>query len=1198
MFRQSATRLNGYSRIAMNHVCFLVRRLTFFLSLPLISAFFAGVVQAQFVPTNNPFQYGPYNAVFLHGGDGLRAALPATDTVLRADSPWTLWCWVRVEEPIKAPTLVAGLGETNEEFPRYLGVDAGKVSLWLGENNVLSGSATLASENWHLLAAEFDEKEFSIYVNGEQVARGPLVPGSVSGVLQMAPASLPWPNGEHFGGKIAGLVLVRQALSSKEMQQLAQTPPDFSLLMFDSGSKPWPVQTRAQAGYRAPQDPSEMPKSSAPFSKPVAQSVNSSKPILRETALNAWLIEGGWRLQAAPLVEGGGVALSQSSLDVSKWMAAVVPGTVLTTMIERGVYPDPEYGLNNLAIPESLNKQDYWYRAEIPSPEGLSGRHLNLTFQGINYKAAVWLNGKRLGSITGAFIRGTFDVTGIWKPGRGETNVLAVEVSPPPHPGIPQEQSVRGGPGENGGIMCLDGPTFVASEGWDWIPAVRDRETGIWQGVELKAVQAVKIGDTQVITELPFPDTSRADVKITVPLNNLLDKPLRGTLKASFENMQLTKELTLAPGTNTVTVTPGEFKQLTLQNPRLWWPNGYGKQELYHLKLSFTQGGAHSDTKEVRFGVREITYELSLLDSKGNLRRVEIDPTRGKEGFDGIVDVSHEGMRQIPAADPPPPQFPKTELANWHSWVASLSPGGESSPAVKGSTDEKAAPYLVIKVNGVKIACRGGSWGMDDFLKRVSRERLEPYFRLHHDANMNIIRNWVGQNTEEVFFDLADEYGLLIWNDFWETTQNYNLEPEDPQLLLANVRDTILRYRNHPSIAVWCGRNEGVPQPIVNMGMTRLVNSLDGTRYYSPSSNQINLQHSGPYRFMDPKLYFTRLNHGFAVETGTPSMSTSESFRNSVPAEDLWPINDVWAYHDWHQSGNGDMAPFMAEMQAEFGAPVSFDDFERKAQMLDYVSHRAIFEGMNAHLWAPNSGRMLWMTQPAWASNVWQIFSHDYDTQSSFYGVKKACEPVHIQLDLSNYLVQIVNTTTASLRGVTVSASVVSLDNAMLAHREERKDAASDSVTDGFPLDLKQYLSSSVVVVKLELRDAAGKLLSQNLYWLTEESSSYRALGRLPSAEVEATAVSTRQGDKASTHVSLQNRSSVVLLQIKLTLVNAKSSSRILPAYYGDNYVSLLPGESRDIEIEYDATAAKGPLQIALRGWNLVSHTLAVSETK
>ncbi len=1197
MNRQSTIPFQSFSTATEIPSAHRFRFLAPLLLLFLAGGFIAAAVRAQFVPTNNPPQYGPFNAIFLRGGDGLRSPISATDTVLRADSPWTMWCWLRFEEPIKAPTLLAGLGEITEEYPRYLSLGAGKVSLWMGEDNSLSASATLTPGKWHLLAAEFDGTQFSIYVDGNQLARGTLVLGSVSPVLQMAPAGSPVPNGEHFGGKIADLILVRQAISAKEIQQLSAAPPDFSLIPFDFGSKSWPVQTHAQAGYRAPQDPSEMPKSDAPFSQPVSHPVPAVAP-LREAAHDTWLIEGGWRLQAAPLIASDGAAISQPSLDASRWMTAIVPGTVLTTMIERGIYPDPEYGLNNLAIPESLNKQNYWYRVALKSPDGLSGKHLSLTFQGINYKAVVWLNGQRLGTITGAFIRGTFDVTKIWKAGRGEANILAVEVSPPPHPGIPQEQSVKGGPGENGGIMCLDGPTFVASEGWDWIPAVRDRETGIWQPVELKAVQAVKIGDAQVITELPLPDTSRADIKINVPLENLLDKPVHGTLKVSFEEVQLTEELTLPPGATTVALTPAEFKQLTVQIPRLWWPNGYGKQDLYHLKLNFQEGNGDSDVKQIRFGIREITYELSLLDANGNLRRVEIDPTRGKEGFAGVVDVSHEGMREIPAADPPPPNFPKSALANWHSWVASLPPGAESSPAVKEASDDRASPYLVIKVNGVRIACRGGSWGMDDFLKRVSRERLEPYFRLHHDANLNIIRNWVGQNTEEVFFDLADEYGLLIWNDFWETTQNYNLEPEDPELLLANVHDTILRFRNHPSIAVWCGRNEGVPQPIVNQGMAQLINSLDGTRYYSPSSNQINLQHSGPYRYMDPKLYYNRLNRGFSVETGTPSMSTAESFRNSVPPEDLWPINDVWAYHDWHQSGNGEMAPFMEEMQAEFGAPASFDDFERKAQMLDYVSHRAIFEGMNAHLWAPNSGRMLWMTQPAWASNVWQIFSHDYDTQSSFYAVKKACEPVHIQLDLSDYLVQVVNTTTTPLQGAFLSANIVSLDNASLAYHEDHKDLAADSVTDGFPLDLKQFLSTGVVIVKLELRDAARKLLSQNLYWLGAESSSYRALGRLSSAEVTATAEPLRHGDNVSVHVTLKNPSNIPLLQIKLTLENAKDASRVLPAYYDDNYISLLPGESRDIAIEYRASDAKGPLQIALRGWNLIPHSVAVPPAK
>lgn len=1162
----------------------------------MVIGLFAVALPAQGPVSNDPPQYGPYNGVFLPGGDGVKAPLGAHDTVLRADAEWSLYFWVRSDEPLQNSTLLAGLGDTTEEYPRYIGADAHTIFLWMGKDNTLSASISLTPAKWHLLAVTFDGSEFRLYSDGAQIANGSLVRGSVSPEIQMAPPALPGKDGHHFGGRIASLVLLRQALTPEEIKQFYEKHSDFSIVEFEEGSKPWPVQTRGQAGYRAPQEPSTMPVSKAPFSAPVVHPVPAIQPALQSDGANAWTIAGGWRLSAAPDVTADGAAITEPGFDVAKWLPAVVPGTVLTTLIDRGVYPDPEYGLNNLAIPESLNKQDYWYRTEIKSPETIRGGHLSLTFQGINYKAAVWLNGQRLGTITGAFIRGIFDVTGVWKAGKGDVNVLAVQVSPPPHPGIPQEQSIKGGPGENGGIMCLDGPTFVASEGWDWIPAIRDRETGIWQPVELKATAAVKIGDPQVVTTLPLPDTSRADIVINVPLDNTSDAPVHGTLKASFESMDLAKDVTLPPGATTLKLNPAEFKQLTVQQPRLWWPNGYGKQDLYHLKLTFDEGNNQSDSRQVRFGIREITYELSLLDDTGHLRRVEIDPTLGKEGNAGVVDVTHEGMRAIPAADPFPAAFPAEWRANWHSWVASLAPGAESSAAVRASSDTGPAPYLVIKVNGVKIVCRGGNWGMDDLLKRVSRQRLEPYFRLHHDANLNIIRNWVGQNTEETFYDLADEYGLLIWNDFWETTQNYNIEAEDPALFLANARDAIVRYRNHPSIAVWCGRNEGVPQPIINRGLAELTNSLDGTRYYSPSSNQINLQNSGPYRYMDPKLYYTTLNHGFSVETGTPSMSTLESFQSTVAKADQWPMDDVWAYHDWHFSGNGDIAPFMAEMQTEFGAPTSLQDFERKAQMLDYVDHRAIFEGMNAHLWAPNSGRMLWMTQPAWPSTMWQIFDHDYDTQASYYGVKEACEPLHIQLDLSNYEVAVVNTTTASAAGLSLDASVYSLANMLLLHHQEQKDAGADSVTDGFKLDLGSAMATDVVLVKLELHGADGKLVSQNLYWLAAESAAYRELGRLPSATLSASASSARTGDTIHVHVRLQNNGNAVALENKLTLLNATDGSRILPAYYGDNYVSLLPGETREIEIEYPASAGTGPAQVALRGWNLAPQTIRVSE--
>jgi hypothetical protein len=514
-------------------------------------------VQATNVPvTNDPAYYGPFNAIFLPDGDGLKKPLVKNDSVLRADSPWSLYGWVKPAEALGSVSLVAGFGDPAEEFSRYVALDREHLILWMGKDNSLSGVAAIAPGKWHFVAATFDGEEFRLYSDGAQVARGKLDLGSVSPVLEMAPPSSTNQNFRHYGGVIASLTLVRSALSSDDIKHLFQKPDDFSTIEFEEGSKPWPVQTRGQAGYRAPQDPATMPRSKAPFSIPVAKHP-ATQETLQPDGDSEWTLAAGWLMIPAPKATADGPAISQPGFNARDWMTATVPGTVLTTMVDRGIYPDPDYGLNNLAIPESLNKQDYWYRVEFHAPKAARGRRLTLTFEGINYAAAMWLNGQPLGAIKGAFIRGVFDVTGVVK--SDGANILAVRVSPPPHPGIPQEQSIKGGPGENGGMMCLDGPTFVATEGWDWIPAVRDRDTGIWQPVTLTATSAVKIGDAQVVTTLPLPDTSRADVEINVPLENLSSGPVTGTLKASFGEVVVSKQVTLTPGKSSITLQPSEF---------------------------------------------------------------------------------------------------------------------------------------------------------------------------------------------------------------------------------------------------------------------------------------------------------------------------------------------------------------------------------------------------------------------------------------------------------------------------------------------------------------------------------------------------------------------------------------------------------------------------------------------------------------
>ncbi|MEG8024528.1 hypothetical protein QP162_08820 [Sphingomonas aurantiaca] len=235
--------------------------------------------------------------------------------------------------------------------------------------------------------------------------------------------------------RIYGAAALASLLASTAV---AQTAPPAPLPAGYAGRDPvrseWPVQVRQSLGQVAPQDPATLPRSRAPLSKPVAKPAPGG-PALTQRSPGLWTV-AGWRLAEAPDVKADGATVSRAGYDAKSWYVATVPGTVLTTLVDRGVYPDPAFGLNNMAIPERLARQDYWYRTEIDVPAGTLGQHLELNFKGVNYAAEIWLNGARLGTMKGAFIRGRFDVTGKFAPGR---NVIAVKVSPPPHPGIAHE---------------------------------------------------------------------------------------------------------------------------------------------------------------------------------------------------------------------------------------------------------------------------------------------------------------------------------------------------------------------------------------------------------------------------------------------------------------------------------------------------------------------------------------------------------------------------------------------------------------------------------------------------------------------------------------------------------------------------------------------------------------------------------------
>ena len=1121
--------------------------------------------------------YGPYHGRFIPDGIGLKKPVTPEAGPLKGDSRWSIYCWVKGDGDVAPDALLAGFGEPSGEAgaQRYLAARAGKVSFWSG-NSEVGAQTPLRPGAWQFLAATFDGTTLRLSADGVELAARRVQLAAAAPVIHLAPVPPPQSNAAHFAGRIAGFTLVPRALAHDEVRALMAQVKNLDLTPFEAGSKTWPVQVKGQDGLRAPQEAWTLPSTPGEFPRPRARPAENRRPVLEPRGAHEWALSGGWRMIEAPKTVADGPAVSRPGFKTDDWLDATVPGTVLTTLVDRGVYPDPDFGLNNLAIPETLNKQDYWYRTEFHPPASLKGRRFTLTLHGVNYTASVWLNGKRLGDVRGAFMRGVFDASGLVVP--GQPNALAVKVSPPPHPGVPHEESVKAGPGPNGGVMCIDGPTFFCTEGWDWIPGVRDRATGIWQEVTLKATGPVKIGDAHVVTDLPLPDTTRAAVSISVPLQNETAGPASGWLEASFEGVKISRRVVVPPGETTLRLRPSEFPQLNLSNPRLWWPNGYGSPELYQLTLRFsTAAGAESDAKSLRFGVRELSYELTLLDGGGRLRRVDFNPLAATGEGRHVVNVSHEGM-----------------VESAEGWVASFMPGAEASASARALADRRASPHLVLRVNGVRVAVRGGNWGLDDSRKRVSRERMEPYFRLHREANLNMVRNWSGQNTEEVFFDLADEYGLLVWSDFWLSTQDWNLEPTDSALFLANARDTVLRFRNHPSIAIWCGRNEGVPPPAINEGLDELIRALDGTRYYSPNSRDVNLQGSGPWHYGEPLKFFTTRARGFSTELGLPSVPSIDTLRKMLPPSDLWPPDDAWAYHDWHSKSGGDVNHFMKAMEEELGAPTGLEDFERKSQLLNYVSHRAMFEGFNANLWNPNTGRLMWMSHPAWPSTAWQMYSSDYATDGAFFGVKKACEPLHAQLNLPNLETAVVNLTRSERRNLTLSARAVSVKGEELFVGESKVNAPSNATVTSFKLELPGGSERGVALVKLMLSDEAGQVLSENFYWHAPRAAGYHELNDLPAAEVVCSAVRSDEGGAARVTIQLTNRGKAVALAVQATLRDADGGARVLPAYLSDNFLSLLPGERRLIKAEVPAGAAPPRMQVALKGWNLRGVTAPV----
>ncbi len=838
----------------------------------------------------------------------------------------------------------------------------------------------------------------------------------------------------------------------------------------------------------------------------------STRPAPRSDAMTPI---SNWQMQSAAVIKQSGDAVSKPSFSTAGWYAATVPGTVLTTLVNNRVYPEPLYGENMRpeTIPESLARTSFWYRAVLDVPTAFAGRHIWLNFDGINYSAAVWVNGSEVGTMRGAFSRGQFDISYNVKPGRKA--VVAVLITPQPHPGTPIEHTIKNGIGKNGGITAIDGPTFLSTIGWDWLPGVRDRDTGLWQKVYLTATGSVRLKDPLVTTDLPLPKTDTADIAIRATLENITDRPQHGILKGMIDDISFEQAVTLEPhASKLVSFDPSATAALHMANPKLWWPNGYGPQNLYKLHLSFVESNRVSDSQDVTFGVRKISY--SVPDSEN----------------------------------------------------------------------------LTISVNGVRVFIRGGNWGLDEGLKRIPRERLEAQIRMHALANMNLIRNWVGQSTSQDFYDLCDKYGILLWDEFFQPNPSDGPDPTDLDTYMFNVREKILRFRNHPAIAVWCARNEGFPPKEIDDRLRVLMAELEPTRRYQPSSTSgAGVRSHGPYYWREPREFYRITDDFFKTETGSMSVPTLESIKGMMPEKDWETINDDWAQHDFARGAQrGDTYPGI--VAARYGTIANLADFARKAQLMNYEAYRAMYEGRNAQLFHQATAIITWMSHPAQPSFVWQIYHYDLEPNSSLFAVKKAGELLHIQYNESTGALEVINNTATVLAGATAHLTIYNLDGTLAAQQDYPVNAAADVATNLGVVTIPPS-ASAVHFLKLTLFDSAGKPVSENLYWHAQpdHQDDLTALNDLAPVTLDAQISQATIGDRKGVTVTLHNPGKTVALMTHLQLRHGASGSpgtRVLPAFPSDNYISLLPNESRTITIDAAVDAFKGEDALVLvDGWNV-----------
>ena len=801
------------------------------------------------------------------------------------------------------------------------------------------------------------------------------------------------------------------------------------------------------------------------------------------------LAGGAWRLQRANFVNDTGEILSKPAFQDKDWLVATVPGTVLTSYANVGAIPDPNFGQNQLHISDSYFYSDFWYRTEFTAPQKSPQQFAWLNFDGINWKAEVYLNGEKLGRIEGGFMRGQFDVS--QKILAGQLNALAVRIEKNATPGSCKQKTFEVC-AKNGGALGSDNPTYHASIGWDWIPTMRGRDIGIWGDVSLTVTEAVTIENQFVSARLPLPETSSAELTVQTDLVNHQARPFTGTLHFRMGEIRVQQPIQLASGERkTITLNPSSISALHLKDPKLWWPVGYGDPYLYDAQLSVEAKGKTIDKRSFKAGIRQMTYS----EDGGDLR---------------------------------------------------------------------------IWINGRRFIARGGNWGFGESMLRYRAREYDVAVRYHREMNFTMIRNWVGQIGDDAFYEACDRLGVVVWQDFWLANPWDGPEPDDNDLFLKNVKDLVLRIRNHPSVGLYCGRNEGFPPPPLEQGIRKTLGDLHPDLHYIPSSADQVVSGHGPYWANPARFYFNVADKKLHSEIGAPNIPSLDSVRLMMPEKALWPQALDWGLHDFCLQGAMGGAGFRTIIENSYGGATNAEEWIRLAQFVNYDTYRAMFEAQSKY----RMGVLLWMSHSCWPSFVWQTYDYYFEPTAAYYGCKKGSEPLHIQWNSAEETIEVVNYNAGKVTGLTASVEILGMDGKRVDLKTAPLDSVEDSTTTCFNMKYPTSLSP-VHFLRLSL-SRGSEVLSSNFYMRGLQQNDFRAIRQLPAPKLTADTTSEQKGNGWVLSTKLQNIGVSPALMVRVKAVRQKTGDRILPAIYSDNYIALMPGESRTIVTELNEADTRG----------------------